>query len=510
MTRADRIAITLCLLGVLGAYLVHERVFERMAHLEDEMAYVWQAQVMARGNLTLSSPPNPNSFLVPFVVDYDGQRFGKYPLAWPALLAVGINLGIRGLVNPLLAGVGVWLTYRLGKRTFSELVGLLAAGLTVTSPFFLMNSGSLLSHPLGLVLSAGFALAWLNAFGDARSSRTWLYPILAGGSLGILAITRPMTAIGVGLPFAIHGLYLLISKDWGTRLQVLVVGGIALSIGSLQFVWQFIATGDPFFNLYTLWWEYDKIGFGPGYGVLPEGHSLRQAITTTRQTLQRTHEDIFGWWKLTWIFLPFGLVAIFKNRARRLDGLLISSVFFSLLAVYLTYWIGAFLYGPRYYYEGFYSLTILSAAGIALLAGWPYRPEDRWKPKEGWERARSIGAGALLILLVGYNLIFYTPSRLGEMHGLYGVERTHTEPFLTPLAQALTPALVIVHPQEEWIEYGTLIELSSPYLDTPFIFILTRGPAADAIVIRAFPDRNVLHYYPDEPHNFYTAPRPET
>jgi 4-amino-4-deoxy-L-arabinose transferase-like glycosyltransferase len=109
------------------------------------------------------------SFLVPFVVDYEGQRFGKYPLGWPAMLALGIALGARSLVNPLLAGLGVWLTYRLGKRTLGETVGLLAAGLTLTSPFFLLNSGSLLS-PFGLV-TAAFALAgWMPGTPDCGTN----------------------------------------------------------------------------------------------------------------------------------------------------------------------------------------------------------------------------------------------------------------------------------------------------------------------------------------------------
>ncbi len=508
MTRSDRIAIILCLLGVLGAFLVHNKVFEHMAHLEDEMAYVWQAQAISGGNLTLPSPPGEKSFLVPFVVDYDGMRFGKYPLGWPALLAVGIRLGARSLVNPLLAGLGIWLTYLLAKRTFSETVGLLAAGLTVASPFFLMNSGSLLSHPLGLVLSAGFALSWLEAFGSGRRSKPWLPAILAGVWLGLLVITRPVTAMGVALPFAIHGLYLLVSGSRKTRQRLLALCGIVLGIASLQIVWQYIASGDPFTNLYTLWWEYDRIGFGPGYGVLPEGHSIQQGITSTRQTLQRGLSDLFGWGKFFWIFLPFGLVALYQNRKRRLDGVLISLVFPSLVLVYVSYWIGAFLYGPRYYYEGFYSITILSGAGIAWLAGWPFRPRERWDRKKKYQRARSLGVVFLLTFLTVYNMFFYTPARLGDMRGLYGVERAHIEPFLTPEAQKLAPALIIVHPEEMWIEYGTLIELSNPYLDTPFIFVHTRGSMVDTAVIEAFPDRNVFHYYQDEPYKFYTAPRP--
>ena len=64
------------------------------------------------------------------------------------MLAIAISVGARAWINPLMAGLGVWLTYLLGKRVFSTFVGLLAAGLTVTSPFFLMNSGSLLIAPV--------------------------------------------------------------------------------------------------------------------------------------------------------------------------------------------------------------------------------------------------------------------------------------------------------------------------------------------------------------------------
>jgi len=275
MTRADRIALILSLLAVLAGYLVHERVFERMAHLEDEMAYVWQAQTIAGGHLTLTSPPGQKSFLVPFVVDYNGQRFGKYPLGWPVLLAVGERLGIRFLVNPLLAGLAVWLTYLLGKRVFSTTVGLLAAGLTLTSPFFLINSGSLLSHPFGLVLSAGFALAWLGTFCDQNATRRSLSAVAAGLTLGVLAITRPLTAVALGIPFGLYGIYLFVKKDPYTRRLLILVAAIILALASLYFVWQNVATGDPFLNPYTLWWDYDRLGV---VGLVPVMGASRGVI----------------------------------------------------------------------------------------------------------------------------------------------------------------------------------------------------------------------------------------
>lgn len=503
-SRSDFLALVLSLLGVLASSLVAERVFERMAHLEDELAYVWQAQAIAGGHLVLPSPPEPKSFLVPFVVDYKGQRFGKYPLGWPVVLAAGEFLGGRWLVNPLLAGLGIWLTYRLGRRVFSETVGLLAAGLTLTSPFFLMNSGSLLSHPLGLVLSAAFALAWLECFTSPHQLAKWR-PVLVGGfCLGYLALTRPFTALAIGLPFGFHGVILFLRGDRKTRLHLAVLGAIALGLSSLLFAWQYSATGDPFLNPYTLWWEYDKIGFGLGFGRLEEGHTLKQAWVNTRHSLWVGQHDLFGWGSFSWIFLPFGLVASLRNRRAWLLG----SVIPSLVVLYLAYWVGSALYGPRYYYEGLFCLSIFSAAGIALLAGWPLQPQTPFPSFQSWHRLRPLALTAVLALLVAGNLLFYTPIRVGGMFGLYGVQRSHLRPFLLPSAQENTPALVIVHSSRGWIEYGRLLELQTPYLDTPFIFVISRYPEADQNVIRHFPERKVLHYFPDEPYNLYTTPPP--
>jgi hypothetical protein len=539
MSRTDRFAILLSLLGVLASALVADLVFERMPHIEDEIAYVWQARLMAAGKLTILTPPDAKSFLVPFVVDYNGQRFGKYPLGWPVVLALGERLGLRFLVNPLLAGLGVWLTYLLGKRVFTDKVGLLAAGLTVSSPFFLMNSGSLLSHPLGLVLSSVFALAWVDGFTDRAASPRWLPTLGAGLALGGLALTRPFTAVAVGFPFALHGVYLFVRGDRRIKTHLIVLGLVAGAVSCLHLLWQYLATGHPFLNLYTLWWDYDKVGFGPGHGHRPEGHTLDMAFLNTGYSLLIGAQDLFGWWYISWIFIPFGVWAARKNR----KALLLGSVFPSLVLFYMAYWIGAFLFGPRYFYEGFYSLTLLSATGIAYLAGWqyPYLLEESETPPQaaarrfGWmsrlrlkmprmterlsrswqklicdpKRRQALVIGLVGVLLV-YNLAVFLPYRMRGMYGLYDMSRSDIVPFFTPQAQALTPALIIVHPGAHWMPYGVLLDLEDPSLTTPFIFAISGGPTADKALAGDFPDRKVFHYYPvDEPQRFYTGPRPE-
>ncbi len=503
MSRADRFALLLSLLAVLLTCLVTDRIFEQMPHIEDEIAYVWQAEAIAMGHLTVPSPPDPHSFLVPFVVDYEGQRFGKYPLGWPAMLAAGVYLGIRSLVNPLLAGLGVWLTYRLGKRVFGETVGLLAAVLTITSPFFLMNSGSLLSHPLGLVLSAGFALAWLETWDDSPLNPWWTL-ITAGLCLGVLILTRPLTAVGLVLVFVPHGIYLWLCRGWEDRRRMLVFMAIVLALSSLYVFWQYALTGDPWLNPYTLWWKYDKVGFGPGFGRLEEGHTLDQARINTRFSLWIGWHDLFGWGRFSWIFIPFGLLAILRHRQWK--ALLLAAVYPSLVLIYLAYWIGSSLFGPRYYYEGLYSLTLLSGAGIAFLAGWPTHPSESWKRYTGWWRVRPLLVTSFLLLLVSANLIYYVPVRLGGMYGLYGITRSRLDPFQTSEAQALAPALVIVHP-DEWTEYGALLELQDPSLSGPFLIVISRGKNPDTALEREYPNRTVVHYYPDEPYTFYNSPR---
>jgi 4-amino-4-deoxy-L-arabinose transferase-like glycosyltransferase len=510
MSRADRIALLISLIAVLAAYYVTERYYDAIPHLEDEIAYVWQAEAIAGGKLTLPTPPERHSFLVPFVVDYDGQRFGKYPLGWPVLLAIGVRFGIRSLVNPLLAGLGVWLTYRLGKKLMGETVGIIAAVLTVTSPFFLLNSGSLLSHPFGMVLSAAFALAWVDGFGERTGPRQWLPTLTAGLTLGLLALTRPFTAAAIAFPFLFHGVYLLVRGDRDTRKHVLAVGGLVVGVGALNLLWQYAVTGDPFLNPYTLWWPYDKIGFGPGIGRAELGHNLHLARNNTRFNLQVGYSDLFGWVRYSWIFLPFGLLAAALRRNWR--AIMVATVFPTLVVFHLAYWVGAWLYGPRYYYEGLFSLTILSGAGIAWLAGWNLVPGQAASrdadppPKSGWRRWRPLLVFGLVTALVLTNLVFYTPQRLEVMRGLYGMERADLEPFLSESAQEMAPALIVVHPKV-WMDYGVLLELSNPYLDTPFIFVYSRGVKADDLVIGAFPERSAYHYYPEEPETFYTSPK---
>ena len=502
-TRPDWLALVLSLLAVAVSAWVSFQVYEDVPHIEDDYAYTWQAAVIASGKLKIPSPPEPKSFLIPFVVDYQGFRFGKYPIGWPALLAVGVRLGVRGWVNPFLAGLAVWLTYRIGKRVVHEKIGLLASGLTLVSPFFLINSGSLLAHPLGLVLSAGFTLGWIEAFASPEVKHRWPPTLTAGLSLGLLAVARPFTALAIAIPFGLHGLFLLYKRNPQVRIRLFTFGLTALAFSLLHPLWQYTVTEDPFLNTYTLWWPYDTIGFGPDVGASEGGHTLEKAIYSTQQSLNSGANDVFGWPSMSYIFLPFGAWALRRNLKAWLAG----NVFFTLVVAYMAYWVGSYLFGPRYYYEGMYSLTLLSAAGIAWLGGWRLAGLPILPSPIRWARLRQLGSMLILIILVGLNLGSYLPKRLESMYRLFSIGRTELEVFEKPEVQALAPALVFVD-AERWMYYAIYTELQNPELTSPFIFAWSIGPRTDQSAASHFPERNVFYYYPNEPGKFYTAPKP--
>jgi hypothetical protein len=74
-------------------------------------------------------PHYRQAFWTPFVVDYQGERFGKYPPGWPAWLSLGVRLSAPWLINGLLAtATGSELTQKLRAefkdRTCWELDGI--------------------------------------------------------------------------------------------------------------------------------------------------------------------------------------------------------------------------------------------------------------------------------------------------------------------------------------------------------------------------------------------------
>lgn len=632
-------AVLLVLFTFIMSFLVAERVFEHLPHLEDEMAYVFQARIFARGDLVIDSPEVQRAFWQPFVIDHapTGNRFGKYSPGWPGLLAVGVLFGRMWIINAFFAAGTVALTYRLGREVFNADVGLIAAALTAFSPMALLLNGTLMGHTSALF---AFALFMVALWRIERERKAAAWGLAGGAALGLLVINRPLTAVGVVAPFILwSGVRVLLAAlrdarqvrghagtpaDRLTRLgawahtgatlrPLLLLSAVTVAISAAIPLFNWAAVGDPGFNLYTLVWPYDQVGFGTccGRSSLPEnggeGHTIVKGIRHARFDLSLTAADLFGWnvgaitpdivthlqnesdyWPLfglSFFILPFGLAVGFRktwlwlwlvvglvwlvlplvNNLPFLRGLIVENIANTpaqlaqakshiwlwlafgagwmlvpplgitvglwrrglrgdlpqqervlvqalwtwlllaagagLIGVHLAYWIGSQRYSTRYYYEALTAFTLIGALPIAWLV--------RRSSAFAW---RGLVYGVFTGVLV-YTLYAYSTPRIQALHQFNFIS--------AELAQAVEarreddrPVLVLitgVSGDVRWRSYGSLMALTSPYLDGDIVAAWNFAPETDLRqTLRAmFPDRQVIDLLAEANTSWFAdEPRP--
>jgi 4-amino-4-deoxy-L-arabinose transferase-like glycosyltransferase len=485
----------LCGLAFVASALFAARVADHLPHSEDEAAYLFQAQVFAENRLVVPSPPLPDAFWSPFVLDVGGQRFAKYPPGYPLLLQFGVRTGMPWLVNGLLGAMTValvaWLAQLFYCRTGSMCyLPLLAAFLLLTTPGFIFQSGLLLSHAASLFWTT---LALVALTGVTRGS-LWLSPVV-GACLGLVFITRPYAGLAVGLVVAIFLVVLVARRE--LRWPVLLGAGA----GALPLVmllpgyWWWVA-GSPTFNAYRVVWPYDRLGFGPEVG--PEGYSVADALfINTRLKLSTLARGLFGWpgWSnLLFMAIPF-VTFLFNGRRGteiptgrgrwpvrspcRCDWLLLGLIL-SLVGLHIFYWAFGGADGglPRYYYEALPAFVLLTARGIQLLAVW-LRRWGAWPPRL---------LALLLVLLVGYNLGWSLPRLLAAQRDKYGITLAPVE--TVARAGLEPPLLILVQEVDSWADFAAPFAANNPSLDSPIIYAIDWNPSHRQALRTQFSGRN--------------------
>jgi len=342
--------------------------FERLPHLEDEVAYLYQAKIFSRFNLVIEKPQPRRAYWQPFVIDHDGKRFSKYTPGWSGLLSSGIHLGQTWVVNAFFSALTVALVFCLGMSLFNRDVGLIAAGLTAFSPMALLLNASLMGHTSALFFTTLFIFAYLKL--ERTQQIKW--GVVAGFALGLVVILRPLTAIGIGMPFIIwSGIRVMdvlledpmpntrIGNMFQTLNPLLILSACTVFIALAVPIYNDAATGEPTRNLYTFVWEYDQLGFGECCGR--NGHTLERAVRHTRFDLSLTAADVFGWqigditdeienhWLLesdyfpniglSFVLLPFGILVGFlttRYRPSRRDSIAVLIIWLIGLGLFLS------------------------------------------------------------------------------------------------------------------------------------------------------------------------------
>ncbi len=503
----------LAVLALAGAVLVSINVTEHIPHIEDEITYLFQARTLAHGALVAPVQPARAAFFTPFVVTIQNHRVGKYPIGWPLLLAIGEALGAGWLVAPILGAATVALIYCTGRDLVDRQIGAMAGLLAATSPFFLITSSTYMSHAASAFWAALLGYSFLHKEKALAAGRRGRLPAIGMGiAIGMLALTRPLTAVGVTVPFTLliairiirqpRDVGRLVKAYWPTALA-------AVFLASWQPLILWAATGSPTTNLYTMIWPYDRIGFGPGHGVLPEGHSLAQALYNARRDLTIWATILFGWRYLSWLPMIPGVIftALEVNKEHRGWAFLLPAALISLVGVYLTYWIGsASGYGPRYYYEALSAMCLLAAIGLRGSMRFLVGAVRRVRQHEVRSMLRSERVGDLLagtsraavvvvVLAILGNVLLYLPDDLRDRYGTYDIT---AEPIHQIETLAGSDRVVVLVQGGFWFQYAALFSLNSPWYDTQIVVVHDMNLATRHAVLALYPDRTVWYSWNEQ------------
>lgn len=493
--------LALCAAAFLGAAWTSQSVFERLPHTEDESAFLFQGQTIASGRLVADAPEQPLSFSIPFIIVRDGMWFGKYPPGFPLMLAPGVLAGQPWLVNASLAGLCVLLVYLLGRQLYGRGTALLAGALLVASPFFLLQAGSLLSH----IASLFWTLLFILLFTRARGQLGIALPAGAGIALGMLFLTRPLTAVGVAIPFVVWSLA-TIARRRRIHPAYLLTAAAFLPFLLAYLAYNDMTTGSPFRTAYELWWPFDRIGFGTDIGI--NGHDLGDGLRNTRINANSLAYYLFGWPGRMSLVPAFAIVtaslvtlALRTWRGRgdttrdRLSpeagDLVLASVALSIVAIHILYWTPGQMYGPRYFMEAVGPLVLLSARcferlGAALSTGLAALRRRSAIPLL-WGHAPVI---AMLMLLTLYAHVSWAPREFDRYRGwntITGDDLALVETY------RLDNALVFIE-RDAWTDYAAFFAQNRPSLDTGVVYAGDRGPFENELLMDRYPDRRYYHY----------------
>jgi hypothetical protein len=471
---------------VVASSLIAILVYDRMPHLADEIAHIFQAKYLSIGRLYLPPPVDANALAAPFQL-VEGEKWFSAPQIGSAVpLALGFRLGVPWLINPLLGGLAVLLMHVFLRRVYNRKLADAAALLMAVSPWLLFLSASMMPHGTALAL----ATLGLVATERARNARSIAWGAVAGFAFGAMLHVRSLEAVIVA---SVLGIWWL-SSGW-KKLSLAALSATALT-GLLMTVlllgYNNLLVGNPFlvpinhYNDLTLYPGANRLGFGADIGnfgwlgidALP-GHGPIDVVMNTNQNLYFVNFDMFGWAGGSLIFV-FLLVVWRKFRS---DGVLWGLVLATWAMLSLYWYSGGPDFGARYWYLMIVPLAALTVRGAEETAA-------RLRTAGAAPAAGSrVGAFILIATIIGvFNLLPWRS--LDKYHNYRGII-----PDIRALQQQYNfgRSLVLIRGQE-WPDYDSAFPFNPPRFDRDVpgtIYAMDLGPESVARLRAFYSDRPV-------------------
>jgi len=255
------------------------------------------------------------------------------------------------------------------------------------------------------------------------------------------------------------------------------LGGV---VGILPLLWANMAlTGNALHLPYTL-------AKGSMYGLanLPFGIQNMDAI------LASTVPALYGWgWGSSWVWifqalpLAFAWIPFLLRRAGRAEVVLLGVVACVVAGHLLTRAHGLHGFGPRYYFDAFFALYLLTARGFWELARVVAGPPSASRGQPATNLITGVAAAAVLAGLC-LPAALALPERLRLYHGYNGVDGSLER----AIAEAGLERAIVVFGGEDWQDWA----MASRHM--------TGQLAGDLVFARSLDDNSALWAaYPDRP-----------
>jgi hypothetical protein len=480
--------------------------------VHDELAYLLQARTYARGHWALPSPPRPE-FFEQYHVLVTPTLSSKYPPGHALALVPGVALGLPGLMPVVLSGLAGGFVFALARRLASGSVAALTWLLWLTAPASLGFRASYLSQ----VTTTGLWLAscwYLWNWVEGRRPRS----LAAVGALyAAMALTRPLTAIALGLPAAAVVLVLAFRRR---AYKDLAFAGLAkLAILSLLPFSNAAVTGDwltlPYALHTKVYLPFVHLGFGASdaqplrplppdmqvfteaYRAVHRDHSLAKLPSTAWSRLRAVTGEEWGGAPWRGALAVLGLLGLAFLTRPALFGL---ASFVCLFSAHLLY---AHPLGWLVYYEETQAmLAFLPAIGL-MVGGSRFVGPDRLP----WLAGSTILLVAALGLHDAWLVRQHWPDRTA-----------FRKAFATLLAHIPDSKAVV------FVRYGArhnpdqaLVVNDPDGADARLWVVYDRGPKENGSLLRAAPERTPwlfdeakgwLGPYPNLPNDGRAAPVP--
>ena len=410
-----RTLLIAAILGVVAALLVGFvwGSARQLPVVHDEAAYLLQAELFSTGRWKAPGFTLPE-FFEQYHVLVTPVVAAKYPPGHSLAITPGVWLGLPGLMPLIFTALAAALVFFLAARVIGPVPAALTWLLWFFIPDNLRNRASYFSETTTSVL---VLFVWLALLEWGRTGRSrWLYGLST--ALAWSAITRPLTALALGIPVLIVVLIQVTrTRAWGALMGAGIAG---IAVVSLLPLWTHSTTGDlsntPL-ELYTrMYIPWDEFGFGynrtPPIRPLPpdmirfsedfrpvyEQHANQPIFRLAIERAVRLTTAAFESWRV--LLLPLLLVGLaYHGKTRPKETLFLAGSVSLLFLGYLAYAFG----NARvlYYLEilplgPYYAVVGLTAALAFLRQHYLSVPNDATI----WSIALSLALVAGLIGLV--------------------------------------------------------------------------------------------------------------